>query len=333
MRQKDEKELFKKLSQGTISKDELNQLNNWMANKGSKGLSDLMDKDWSTFNKKESLQQSPKWMMNSSRKSKATLISMWAKSWVGAASILILVLVLIGLLVGRPGPAKPSIIFEENTDNRKQLVYLPDGTEVWLKRNSTIVYPRQFNATQRVVKLNGEAFFDVVPDLNRPFVVQSDYVNIEVLGTAFNFISGKGKKIPEVALVKGAVKVSYARDSINVKPIVLEPGEKASIDTISKAITTISFIDNEQYEDAPYGWKDDILIFQKADVYEVARILEEWYNIEFTNIQDSLPSAPLVHRIDTKKITKLSKVLDGVSRTMPYKFQWLGGNSYAIRPR
>ncbi len=90
---------------------------------------------------------------------------------------------------------------------RRQLL-LPDGTRVWLGPGSRLDYPNRFNGEKRKVKLEGEAFFDVVHDSNQPFIIQTDEVSTTVLGTSFNVRAYKGKENVEVTLVTGKVAVA-----------------------------------------------------------------------------------------------------------------------------
>ena len=322
----DIKKLFRKLSEGTISDKELTYLNEWMASNKEDGLSEVMDKDWSTFNQTEDLEQAPRWMTETGegKKSKKLLIS-WSRQWTVAASIA-LVLSLVALFALNTNQS-PKFVLETNAEHRKQLIKLPDGSKVWLKQNSSLSYWKPFKGKERVFELEGEAFFDVVTDSTRPFIVRSDYLKTKVLGTSFNIISGKDGTVPEVALVEGAVEVSYTKAKGSTKPVILRPGKKVQINTTSNEIIASSFV-----EDAPYAWKDDVLFFEKANAIEVARTLEDWYDVEFKLEVDSAYFGALVHRYDTKKL-KLEEVLKGISSVMPYQFKRQENGSYIIRPK
>lgn len=331
MRDNDEKELFKKLSQGTISDDELGHLNKWMSNKGVEGLSKMMDEDWSTFKESERLENSPKWMAAGKGEAKSTIKPFGKQYWAIAASILLLITLASGIIFNWMNPAKPQWVEQSNTTSRKQLIELPDGSLVWLKRKATIAYNKPFTAKERTVSLDGEAYFEVVPDVKKPFVVQSDFFKIEVLGTSFNLIADQEQKTSEVALVEGSVKVTLNEEATTADPVTLKPGEKARLNTNENQIIKSSFL-NERFDDAPYGWKDDVIIFQKANVEEVANTLKDWYNIEITIDHENLVSAPLVHRVDTKKY-EINQVLEGISRVMPYKFERKEDHSFIIKPK
>ena len=322
----DIKELFRKLSQGTISEEGRTQLNEWMESNEEEGLSEIMDKDWSTFDQEEKLDQAPRWKADPRKVSSKQLNIYWKRRWAVAATILVLLTAGFALYWIEAGQ-EPRLVEQTNTEYRKQLVQLPDGTKVWLKQYSTISYWKPFQDKVRSCNLEGEAFFEVVTDSTLPFIVQSDFLRAKVLGTSFNIISGDHNLMPEVALAEGALEVSYINDAGTSEPVLLKPGEKLRVNTVNDEMIASAFI-----EDEPYAWKDDVLVFRKADVKEVARTLQAWYNITFTIETDSLYSGALVHRYDTKKL-ELEEVLNGISSVMPYNFRRQKNGSYIIKPK
>ncbi len=96
-------------------------------------------------------------------------------------------------------------------------VVLPDSSEVWLSRNSRIVYPADFSEG-RSVELEGEAQFSVVKQDGNPFTVQGADLHITVLGTEFTFLSREDEMVSEVRLVEGAVEVNLSGDLYRMNP-------------------------------------------------------------------------------------------------------------------
>jgi ferric-dicitrate binding protein FerR (iron transport regulator) len=86
-------------------------------------------------------------------------------------------------------------------------ISLPDGTRIWLSPGSHISYPNKFRTKERLVKLEGEAFFDVVHDEDHPFVIQSGQLKTVVLGTSFNIKAYPDQIISEVTVISGKVAV------------------------------------------------------------------------------------------------------------------------------
>ncbi len=107
--------------------------------------------------------------------------------------------------------------------------YLPDGSVVWLKGESRLVYPEKFTEDVREITLVGEAFFDIVKDPSRPFIIHTANFTTTVLGTSFNIKAYDNGGAQEVAVVTGKVLVSIKEDADQVSEIILEPNQKAII--------------------------------------------------------------------------------------------------------
>src|SRR4029078_631833 len=93
----------------------------------------------------------------------------------------------------------------------KSKVQLPDGTQVWLNADSRIAYNEKFQGNLREVTLEGEAYFDVVRDEKRPFVIHTAAIDIKVLGTAFNVRSYANEKNTETSLIRGSIEVTLVK--------------------------------------------------------------------------------------------------------------------------
>src|SRR5690606_36229691 len=104
-------------------------------------------------------------------------------------------------------------------------VSLPDGTKVWLNADSKLYYPRAFSGNTRTVQMEGEAYFEVAKDEQKPFIVQTNRQKVEVLGTHFNVNAYSEEPISAVSLLEGKVKVSLA----NQAERTLLPGQQSSV--------------------------------------------------------------------------------------------------------
>jgi transmembrane sensor len=192
-------------------------------------------------------------------------------------------------------PVKETIITQNGSRTRS---LLDDGTTVWLNAGSKLFYENDFNGATREVRLEGEAFFDVVKQPNKPFIVHTSGIDITVLGTAFNVKSYPEDKNVETTLYRGLVQVLRHEDADN-KAIQLIPNQKlilpkqAAIESIKlsedkqplvkevPASFIITHIDstkkeNERIETA---WVYSRLEFRGDSFEEVAKKLERWYNV------------------------------------------------------
>jgi transmembrane sensor len=171
---------------------------------------------------------------------------------------------------------------------------LPDGTKVWLNAGSTISFPTAFTGKQRVIKLDGEAYFEVAKNAAMPFIVKMDLLQtseggwprlarIEVLGTHFNVNTGYDIK---TTLLEGSLKVvnegydvyeDYRKKDYKPKQdsVILKPGEQSVSDGVDKLK-----INHSPDIDKVMAWKNGLFIFEGASFNEIMRELERWYDVE-----------------------------------------------------
>lgn len=149
-------------------------------------------------------------------------------------------------------------------------IILADGTKVYLNAVSSIKYPTQFNGDKRVVELEGEAYFEVAKNKNKPFIVKSDNQSIEVLGTHFNVHSYNNESVVKTTLLEGSVAVTYK----NQKSI-LKPGQQSDVSESFSKIK-VREVDTEE----AVAWKNGRFKFDNADLKTVMKQLERWYGIK-----------------------------------------------------
>lgn len=148
-------------------------------------------------------------------------------------------------------------------------ITLPDGTLVWLNSNTTLKYPSAFTDKQRVVELNGEAYFEVTKNKDKAFVVKTNKYNIEVLGTTFDVEAYANKPTFTTTLFTGKIKL-YHEDK--KQTLVLNEGEVAEL------------IDNDlkvfQNKSNSYRWRDGIIIIEDKSFGEIMELFEKYYGYE-----------------------------------------------------
>lgn len=212
----------------------------------------------------------------------------------------------------------------ESSSGQIVLKVLPDGTKVWLNSKSKLKYPPVFGDI-RAVELEGEAFFDVVEDPQRPFTVDAGELTIRVLGTAFNVKSYPGDPFIATTLVRGKVIVEHDATPDKVKEnLELKPNEQAIFSHASEALT------RSQVEAAKYtSWTDGKLVFEDAPVYDVLNSLERWYGVIIHVEDDSSMSCALTARIDKEPLgetLELLKSITGVSYRISGNEVFIEGN-------
>ena len=149
---------------------------------------------------------------------------------------------------------------------------LGDGTKGWLNSASSLNYPVQFAEKERCVELDGEAYFEVTPDPERPFIVKSGDVQTRVLGTAFNFSAYRGENASTITLLTGKVAVSAPGHAERV----LLPGQQLKYDAENRK-TVIKEVDAEDF----VVWKDGLFLFNDCGLEEIIPRLSRWYGVTF----------------------------------------------------
>ncbi|WP_417443151.1 FecR family protein [Joostella sp.] len=162
---------------------------------------------------------------------------------------------------------------------KKYDLILADGTRVKLNSGSSIKFPTKFNNTnERRVFLEGEAFFVVSHNHQKPFYVQANGVDIKVYGTEFNVKNYTENKTTEVVLVSGSVSLAQNNSTSKKDEFKLQPGERGSFDRTDKAIVKDK-VDTSIYT----SWVQGNLIFKKEPFKNIIKALERSYNVVIIN--------------------------------------------------
>lgn len=149
---------------------------------------------------------------------------------------------------------------------------LIDGTDIELNSNSSITFNNSTILKQRKVDLTGEAFFDVAHNKNRPFIVQSSDLKIEVLGTEFNVSNYEKNGYTSTTLINGSINVSNPHGE-NQK---IKPGNQAKLyHNQNKIIVKNINIQNE------VSWTMNRMIFENEKLENIIIKLDNWYNVNF----------------------------------------------------
>tara|TARA_Y100001972_G_scaffold127625_2_gene185067 strand:- start:12102 stop:13160 length:1059 start_codon:yes stop_codon:yes gene_type:complete len=198
---------------------------------------------------------------------------------------------------------------------QKASFYLPDGSHVNLNAGSTLYYYVCNECNTRELILEGEAFFDVKRDTERPFIVKTSNLSATVLGTSFNVKAYPEEDKTEVALVTGKVSVAGKKTI----PTVLTPHEMATYQH-DRQKTTVGGFNLEEIT----GWKDKILVFEDVSFRELTATLSRWYGVEFI-ISDSARSVKkFMNRKDYKgkyNNKSLETVLEAISFSYDFDYE------------
>lgn len=147
-------------------------------------------------------------------------------------------------------------------------IILSDGTQVTLNADSKLTYPRTFNGDQRIVELQGEAYFEVAKEKETSFIVKTKNEAVRVLGTHFNVNAYPEDTYSYVSLIEGRVEVSTAMSSN-----VLSPGQQAVTTDNNMTVQQINI-------DEAIAWKNGEFMFNNENLESVMHKLSRWYDIE-----------------------------------------------------
>lgn len=183
---------------------------------------------------------------------------------------------------------------------------LPDGSKVWLNAASSITYPVKFEGKQRIVKLQGEAYFDVTTNQTKPFIVESKDQQVIVTGTEFNISTYADESTSATTLIEGKVQITGSHSG---KTATLAPGQQAISGGNGIEIQTV---DTDIYT----AWKDNYFVFERMELHTILRQLARWYDVQvdYTDI----PNETLSARVRRDK--NISSVLTAISKTTGLNF-------------
>ena len=312
--------ILEKYIRGSISEEEYNELQQQIQNDSDSSVGDMLNECWQ---KDLNIHVMPRAAKERTRrqideKIKKDIRRIWFKrASTIAASILIPVLII------------STVYFYKEMDHYKQIpnivsvnkgqragITLPDGTIVHLNSESKLTYTPDFNGKLREVVLEGEAFFEVTPNKEKPFIVKTSVFDVEVLGTSFNVSVYNDENIVETALMEGKVKLTM--QGCPSKPVYLTPSQKF-IYSRSDRQGTISIMEG----DTELAWKQGILAFSAEPLEEVFRKIERWYGVTMHYDKESLVNDNFTGQFKMISIQEMMNIL-----RMHYNLKFKIDNNY-----
>ena len=214
----------------------------------------------------------------------------------------------------------------------KTNLLLPDGTRVWLNAGSKLNYDTSYGMTIREVTLSGEAFFDVIKNPSKPFIIHTGKINIKVLGTAFNVKSYPGDKTIETSLIRGSIEVTF--NDYSSKKIILKPNQKLvvmneeikiaepkhpgiSIPGSQVAIDHLNHFGSDSII-TETAWVQNKLIFQDESFENIGRQLERWYGVSIIFEKQELKET---HLTGSFKNETIRQALDALKLTASFNYK------------
>lgn len=256
--------------------------------------------------------------------------------WVACGILCVIVLSFTGVYYyNHHKTEKESLQWLTTTCQRgqKMTLTLSDGSVVKLNSATTISYPAAFNTHRRQVKLQGEAFFEIIKETDRPFIVQTGNVVTRVMGTSFNVQAFPEESI-RITVETGKVSVENMHDSIPQKDpssnvssnhVLLSPSEQAVYDPHSNKITTAT-VNLEQF----LAWRHSTLQFQNTSMEEVARVLERWYDVSIQFRHDHIKACKVNGQYEKQTI---QNVLESIQYMYGIQYKFIDARKIELHGR
>lgn len=233
--------------------------------------------------------------------------------------------------LSKQGTAEEKVVQEQMQDietqnGEKAQVSFSDGTTVTLNTASSLRYPKQFNGSKREVYLTGEAYFEVVSNTDKSFVVHTNTADVEVLGTKFNIRAWEEETAVSVGVREGKVAVSSS-DSTRKQDenrVLLTKGQFTSV-IKGKGVTGVQNVDVDKY----LLWLNGGMYFDSVPFKQVFLQIERRFNVQIAVKDKSILEVPFT---STFRDRELSKILRVLAASMKMEYRQEGNNIEFYKP-
>ncbi|MEO9803495.1 MAG: FecR domain-containing protein [Reichenbachiella sp.] len=309
---------YKAFKAGQLSQEEIEEFVSWMSSKeGEEVILEEIEDDWNLLEAKQATDETRLesiFTQIEAQTREDNPISAHGNyfSKIAAAVALLVVFAALSYLIFPELQSlnQPQHIVKSNPSGQKSTHFLPDGSKVYLNAESSVSYIEDFEGDLREIELNGEAYFEVAKNPEKPFVVRSRNLSTTALGTAFNVRAFSKENELEIALTSGKVQVE-SRDLID--KIYLEPGERVTYSSKDRTASKSAFD-----LDKVIGWKDGLIKFQDANYEEVKNRLERWYGVRIKSNKN--PSHDWTYSGSFEN-QSLEMILEGMKLTKNFEYK------------
>lgn len=196
-------------------------------------------------------------------------------------------------------------------NGEKAEITLPDGSRAWLNSGSSLTYNSSYNVKSRELNLNGEAYFEVVPNKDKAFIVNTNDIVIEALGTSFNVTAYDDDLFVSSILIDGSIQVRADDQERTITENHRVTYFKASNTLASDVVVATDYI----------MWKDGFLYFDNNSFEEIAHKLTRMFNVKIEFHSDELRTIKFTGTLGNSSI---KNVLDILSLTSPMHYEMNG---------
>lgn len=217
-------------------------------------------------------------------------------------------------------PEKPEAVVEAMKEivmskGKRGGVTLSDGTKVYLNADSKLLLPEVFSEDIREVELEGEAYFDVAKNPNKPFIIKTKGAVVQVLGTSFVIKNYKEDEAVQAVVEHGVVSLRPASKPVE-EGVILTKGKLGRLDLKNNRLITEEVENLDEY----LSWKEGFLVFNNATMKEVAQSLERKYDVQVAFDSNEIKDLRLTADFKTKAMDYVLKTIS-TSLDIDYKIQ------------
>ncbi|WP_165042788.1 FecR family protein [Dysgonomonas sp. ZJ709] len=195
---------------------------------------------------------------------------------------------------------------------------LPDGTHISLNKNSVLTYTNSYGDKKRDITLEGEAFFEVIKDAESPFVVNLEGTNITVLGTTFTAKNRPEENLISAVLFEGSIRFESPNQNV-----ILTPSQQLIYNKENKSIN-VNPIDIESVG----AWKQNLIRYKSRSFSEVAKMLEEYYNVKILINDQGLQAEQLTGAFDGN--LDIDQILNIMRKNLRFKIDKENDKTYVL---
>lgn len=306
--------LLEKFLRNEATAEETQQLTEWFCQSNTrKDLSDFYTEKWENpprsmdaILQNDMLENIRKGMRRGRHRSSFS----FGKMMKYAAAIIIPVMLGVGAYVLAENFSrdynKQMIVSVDN--GQKANLQLPDGTRVWLNSGSSIRYDKSYNRHDRVINLEGEAYFEVAKNKKRPFIVKTNAISVRAVGTTFDVKAYTNDDAITTTLIEG--KVNVFNDKVISQ---LLPNQKITFNKSNRTFDKVEVYDAEMAG----LWKNNQLAFDSETLEDIAKVLERMYNIQVVFDSEQIKHIRFSGKI---KNNSLESILQLISLTSPIHY-------------
>lgn len=212
-------------------------------------------------------------------------------------------------------PKSPSVVWQdiEVPVGQRVKLTLADGSLVWLNSKSKFSFPAGFNGDNRMVKLNGEAYFEVAHNPKQPFNVETAHATVTVKGTKFNLYAYENEENVETTLLEG--KITFSENEDEKRSRDLEPHQQLVYNSLTGDVKVSDSVNDQDV----ISWVSGVYFFNDVTIRDIIARLTHYYDVDVEVKDSSILDYTCIGKFRLDE--SLEDVLQVISVTKPFRYK------------